>query len=129
MDRLSIVQTLTIESLEDIGRCASREAFEQDRLGAEADRKTGGVIVMGGATALSARSRPASAQDLDDLLGANRRVDGGWHKRNSSRKFRFAPRMPPPLLPDQRGLLRPMPLLPRERRTLDRKRTRLNSSP
>src|SRR3546814_19873482 len=95
MDRLSIVQTLTIESLEDIGRCASREAFEQDRLGAEADRKTGGVIVMGGATALSARSRPASAQALDDLLGANRRVDGGWHKRNSYRKFRFAPRMPP----------------------------------
>src|SRR3546814_2784503 len=86
MDRLSIVQTLTIESLEDIGRCASREAFEQDRLGAEADRKTGGVIVMGGATALSARSRPASAQALDDLLGANRRVDGGWHKRNSYRK-------------------------------------------
>src|SRR3546814_10039605 len=73
---------------------------------------------MGGATALSARSRPASAQALDDLLGANRRVDGGWHKRNSYRKFRFAPRMPPPLLPDQRGLLRPMPLLPRARRTL-----------
>src|SRR3546814_6834960 len=76
MDRLSIVQTLTIESLEDIGRCASREAFEQDRLGAEADRKTGGMIVMGGAAALAARSRPVPAQALDDLLGANRCVDG-----------------------------------------------------
>src|SRR3546814_13082423 len=87
MYRLSIVQTLTIESLEDIGRCASREAFEQDRLGAEADRKTGGMIVMGGAAALAARSRPVPAQALDDLLGANRCVAGACPQRNSYRRL------------------------------------------
>src|SRR3546814_15388832 len=88
MDRLSIVQTLTIESLEDIGRCASRAAFEQDRLGAEADRKTGGMIVMGGAAARAARSRPVPDQALDDLLGRTeaRRVGKGW---GSPGRFRW----------------------------------------
>src|SRR3546814_19525880 len=99
MDRLSIVQTLTIERLADIGRCASRKAFEQDRLGAEADRKTGGVIDLGGATALSARTRPASAQALDDLTGVNCSSHGGWRQRYSYLQLLFPPPTPPPTFP------------------------------